>query len=158
MSEQEISRRQFMTRAVAGATTAGLSIGAPAIGRVASPGEKVTVGVIGAGIRGLENMQSLLNAGANVAVVCDLYDGHFRRAQEIQANTPTTRDHRRVLERKDIDAVLIATPDHWHAPIAIEAMKAGKERLLREADGAHHSRGAGDGASLERDRPRGAGG
>jgi predicted dehydrogenase len=127
MSEQEISRREFMTRSVAGAAAAGLSFGAPAIGRVASPGEKVTVGVIGAGIRGLENMQSLLNAGANVAMVCDLYDGHFRRAQEIQPHTPTTRDHRRVLERKDIDAVLIATPDHWHAPIAIEAMKAGKD-------------------------------
>lgn len=53
-------------------------------------------------------MQNLLTAGANVAIVCDLYDGHLRRAQEIQGNTPTTRDFRQVLDRKDIDAVLIA--------------------------------------------------
>ncbi len=127
MSKQEISRREFMGRTVGGAAAAGLGLGAPALGRVASPNEKITVGVIGAGIRGLENMQSLLNAGANVAMVCDLYDGHFRRAQEIQANTPTTRDYRQVLERKDIDAVLIATSDHWHMPIAVAAMKAGKD-------------------------------
>ncbi len=62
-----------------------------------------------------------------MAVVCDLYDGHFRRAQEIQANTPTTREYREVLDRKDIDAVFIATSDHWHAPIAIAAMRAGKD-------------------------------
>jgi predicted dehydrogenase len=126
MEKQGISRREFIGRTVGGAT-ASLALGAPAIGRVASPGEKITVGVIGAGIRGLENMQSLLNAGANVAMVCDLYDGHFRRAQEIQPNTPTTRDYRRVLDRKDIDAVLIATSDHWHQPIATAAMKAGKD-------------------------------
>ena len=75
MSKQEISRREFIGRTVGGAAAASLGLGAPALGRVASPNEKITVGVIGAGIRGLENMQSLLNAGANVAVVCDLYDG-----------------------------------------------------------------------------------
>jgi predicted dehydrogenase len=72
-------------------------------------------------------MQALLNVKANVAVVCDLYDGHFRRANEIQPNTPTTREYREVLDRKDIDAVTIATSDHWHAPIAIAAMQAGKD-------------------------------
>jgi predicted dehydrogenase len=127
MSKQELSRREFIGRTVGGAAAASLGWGAPALGRVASPNEKITVGVIGAGIRGLEDMQSLLVAGANVAMVCDLYDGHLRRAQEIQANTPTTRDYRQVLDRKDIDAVLIATSDHWHQLIAVEAMKAGKD-------------------------------
>ena len=127
MSKQGIFRREFMGRTVGGAAAAGLGLGAPALGRAVSPNEKITVGVIGAGIRGLEDMQSLLNAGANVAMVCDLYDGHLRRALEIQPNTPTTRDYRKVLERKDIDAVLIATSDHWHMPVAVEAMKAGKD-------------------------------
>ena len=127
MSKHEISRREFMGRTVAGATAAGLGFGAPAIGRAVSPNEKVTVAVIGAGIRGLELMQGILSVGGNVAAVCDLYDGHFRRAQEIQANTPTTREYRDILERKDVDAVFIATSDHWHAPIAMDAMRAGKD-------------------------------
>jgi predicted dehydrogenase len=127
MSEHEMSRRQFIGRTTAGAAAASLGLGAPALGRVASPSEKVTVAVIGAGIRGLELMQSILTVGGNVAAVCDLYDGHFRRAQEIQANTPTTREYRDILDRNDIDAVFIATSDHWHAPVAIDAMRAGKD-------------------------------
>jgi predicted dehydrogenase len=127
MSDQGITRREFIGRSVAGAATAGLALGAPAIGRVASPNERVTVGIVGVGIRGLEQMQAVLNVKANVAIVCDLYDGHLRRAKEIQANTATTREYREVLDRKDIDAVCIATSDHWHSPIAIAAMQAGKD-------------------------------
>jgi predicted dehydrogenase len=126
MSEQEISRRKFMERSVAGAA-ASLAWGASPLVLSPSPNEKVTVGIIGAGIRGLELMQAMLKAGGNVAVVCDLYDGHLRRAQEIQANTPTTRDYREVLDRKDIDAVAVATSDHWHVPVATDAMRAGKD-------------------------------
>ncbi len=116
-----------MGRTVAGAAASGLALNArPAKARV-SPNEKVTIGIIGTGIRGIEHMQALLNVGANVPIVCDLYDGHLRRAKELQANTATTRYYREVLDRKDLDAVSIATSDHWHAPIAIEAMKAGKD-------------------------------
>jgi predicted dehydrogenase len=126
MSEQEISRRNFIQRSVAGAAASwAWRASPPALS--ASPNEKVTVGIIGAGIRGLELMQSILQVGGHVAVVCDLYDGHLRRAQEIQANTPTTREYREVLDRKDLDAVVIATSDHWHVPIALDAMRAGKD-------------------------------
>jgi len=127
MPDQGITRREFMGRSVAGAATAGLALGAPAIGRVASPNERVTVGIVGAGIRGLEQMEAILSVKADVAIVCDLYDGHFRRAKEIQANTATTREYREVLDRKDVDVVAIATSDHWHAPVAIAAMQAGKD-------------------------------
>jgi predicted dehydrogenase len=132
MSDQGITRREFIGRSVAGAATAGLALGAPAIGRVASPNERVTVGMVGVGIRGLEQMQAVLSVKADVAIVCDLYDGHLRRAKEIQANTATTRDYREVLDRKDIDAVCIATSDHWHAPIAIAAMQAGKDIYIEK--------------------------
>ena len=132
MSDQGITRREFIGRSVAGAATAGLALGAPAIGRVASPNERVTVGIVGVGIRGLEQMQAVLSVKANVAIVCDLYDGHLRRAKEIQANTATTREYREVLDRKDIDAVCIATSDHWHAPIAIAAMQAGKDIYIEK--------------------------
>jgi len=132
MSDQGITRREFIGRSVAGAATAGLGFGAPAIGRVASPNERVTVGMVGVGIRGLEQMEAVLNVKADVAIVCDLYDGHLRRAKEIQANTATTRDYREVLDRKDIDAVCIATSDHWHAPVAIAAMQAGKDIYIEK--------------------------
>jgi predicted dehydrogenase len=132
MSDQGITRREFIGRSVAGAATAGLALGAPAIGRVASPNERVNVGMVGVGIRGLEQMQAVLSVKADVAIVCDLYDGHLRRAKEIQANTATTRDYREVLDRKDIDAVCIATSDHRHAPIAIAAMQAGKDIYIEK--------------------------
>lgn len=125
MLAKGMSRRRFMERSAASAAAASLAWGVRRLS--ASPNERITVGLIGAGIRGLELMESVLQVGGNVAVVCDLYDGHFRRAQEIQPHTPTTREYREVLDRKDIDAVFIATSDHWHAPIALAAMQAGKD-------------------------------
>jgi predicted dehydrogenase len=56
-----------------------------------------------------------------------LYDGHPRRAKETLPDADVTRDYKQVLARSDVQAVIIATSDHWHAPIAIEAMRAGKD-------------------------------
>ena len=127
MTTERWTRRKFLERATTTTAATGFMLGAKPFTMGPSPNEAVTMGVIGAGIRGLENMRTILQVGGKVAVVCDLYDGHLRRAQEIQANTPTTKDYREVLDRKDIDAVMVATSDHWHAPIALEAMKAGKD-------------------------------
>ncbi|MGH9407169.1 MAG: Gfo/Idh/MocA family protein [Terriglobia bacterium] len=127
MSRQErtTTRRDFIKTSLAAAAAAGTAWGDPQ-----QPprwtGPPINVGLIGCGIRGIEQMQNLLSVGANVVTVCDLYDGHLRRAREVQPNTPVTRDYREVLGRKDIEAVLIATSDHWHARIAMEAMRAGK--------------------------------
>jgi predicted dehydrogenase len=120
----ESTRRNFMEQSLAGALTAAALGSASQANAQAS---SVTVGLIGAGIRGLELMQVALNDGAKVAMVCDLYDGHLRRAREIQSGTPTTREYEKVIARPDIEAVLVATSDHWHAPIAIAAMRAGKD-------------------------------
>lgn len=117
------NRRAFIKTSMAGAVA--LSVDAQAA--VQSGAEPVRLGIVGAGIRGLELMQAAMNAGGKIAAVCDLYDGHLRRAQEIQPNTPTTRDYREIVTRKDIDAVIVATSDHWHAPVAIAAMRAGKD-------------------------------
>ncbi len=117
------TRRTFLENTLAGAA-ALTAITGPAAAQSRS---NVTIGIIGAGIRGLELMGVALEAGAKVAIVCDLYDGHFRRAQEIQKNTPATKDFHQVLARPDIQAVLVATSDHWHAPVAIAAMRAGKD-------------------------------
>ncbi len=127
MTDRHISRRKFMEQSLLGTAAAGLAYSARPLVQSAAASEGIRVGIIGAGIRGLELMDAILKVGGKVAVVCDLYDGHFRRAQEIQPNTPTTREYREVLDREDVDAVFIATSDHWHAPIAIDAMRAGKD-------------------------------
>jgi predicted dehydrogenase len=127
MPNDSTSRRDFMRASIAG-VAAGTAVAASAESASAQAAEgPVRLGIVGAGIRGLELMQAALNAGGKIVAVCDLYDGHFRRAQEIQPNTPTTRDYHEIVNRKDIDAVIVATSDHWHAPVAIAAMKAGKD-------------------------------
>ncbi len=131
MSRNGMTRRDFMTRSVAGAATVAASPGFSTEGSQgeadSAVGAAATVGVIGAGIRGTEHLIALRSVGAKIAIVCDLYDGHLRRAQEIWPGVPTTKDYRQVLDRKDVQAVLIATSDHWHVPIAVEAMRAGKD-------------------------------
>ena len=76
------TRRSFLESTLATAALAGIAGPAEAQSRA-----NVTIGIIGAGIRGLELMGVALEAGAKVAMVCDLYDGHFRRAQELQKNS-----------------------------------------------------------------------
>jgi predicted dehydrogenase len=117
------TRRSFMEQSLAGAITT--AVASQTVATSAEP--QVTLGLIGAGIRGLELMEVALAAGGKVAIVCDLYDGHLRRAREIQAGTPTTRDYQKVIGSREIQAVIVATSDHWHAPIAIAAMRAGKD-------------------------------
>jgi predicted dehydrogenase len=90
--------------------------------------DKVRVAGIGMGLMGFGDMETALQVpGVEIAGVCDLYDGHFDRAREQWGkDIYCTRDYRELLERKDIDAVIIATPDHWHDHISIAAMRKGK--------------------------------
>lgn len=93
-----------------------------------SPADKIRVATIGMGIMGNVDTDSAIRVpGVELAAVCDLYTGRLARAKEkYGSNIYTTRDYRELLNRKDIDAIIIATSDHWHARIAIEAMNAGK--------------------------------
>ncbi len=90
--------------------------------------DTIRLGVIGTGIIGFYNIHSAKTVpGVELAAVCDLYDGRLTRAKEVFGqDIVTTRDYREVLARDDIDVVLVATPDHWHDIICIDAMKAGK--------------------------------
>ncbi|SFL37175.1 Predicted dehydrogenase [Porphyromonadaceae bacterium KH3CP3RA] len=93
-----------------------------------SPNSFINIALIGKGGMGTANTNTALTVeGVRLVGVCDLYDKRLKDAKAQWGNEIfATKDYREILLRKDIDAVIIATPDHWHQPIAIEAMNAGK--------------------------------
>jgi predicted dehydrogenase len=127
----KIARRDFVKTGltVAGATAVyHRNVHANILGA----NDRVNIGCIGVGGRGYGVMQWAMEVGkttrpAQIVAVCDVYRRRVNKAKETSGAELATLDYREVIARKDIDAVIIATPDHWHAPIAIEAMKAGKD-------------------------------
>jgi predicted dehydrogenase len=105
------------------------SAAVPAALAQTSPNDKIRLALIGAGGMGSGDANMAISTGlAELVAVADIYDGRLTRAKEIWgAHIQTTRDYRELLAKKDIDAVIIGTPDHWHARIAIDAMNAGKD-------------------------------
>ena len=107
---------------------AGAAVAASAQGKL-SANDKIRIATIGIGGQGTgDTHASLAVPGVELVSVSDVYEGRLTRAKEVFGNHLfTNRDYREVLARKDIDAVIIATPDHWHAKISIDAMNAGKD-------------------------------
>jgi predicted dehydrogenase len=126
---EELDRREFMKRAAIG--TAGAGIGFPALGRAAqsAPSDRVRVGVIGTGRQGRGDLKAFRQqADAEIVAVCDVYKPNLGQGLEAAGGRAETyADFRQVLDRKDIDAVIVGTPDHWHALVTVEACKAGKD-------------------------------
>jgi predicted dehydrogenase len=93
------------------------------------PSEKIVLGFIGVGGMGTGLVKTFKEfPQVEIAAVCDVFEPHLRRAASKAGGTPETyRDFRRVLDRNDIDAVVIATPDHWHGIPTILACQAGKD-------------------------------
>jgi len=90
--------------------------------------DQVNIAVIGMGIMGFNNLgTSVQIPGVKLLGVCDLYTGRLDRAKEVYGKDIfTTKNYQEVLDRKDVDAVIIATSDHWHDRISIDAMNKGK--------------------------------
>ena len=100
----------------------------PGIKTAVSPNDKIRIATIGMGIMGHQDTDTALKVpGVELVAVCDLYNGRLTRAKEKYGkNIFTTRDYRELLNRKDIDAVIIATSDNWHSRITIDALNSGK--------------------------------
>jgi predicted dehydrogenase len=88
---------------------------------------KLQIALIGCGGMGQGDAANETKLGAKLVAAADIYDGRLNRMKEVYGpQIFTTRDYREVLARPDVDAVLVATPDHWHARICIDALNAGK--------------------------------
>jgi len=127
-----ISRRNFLRQ------SAGLAMGLGALRaahaqQVRSANERVNVALIGCGGRGQFVIRMMIEeAEANCVCLCDLNETKIRQTAEFikdsQKTTPRfEKDHRKVLDAKDVDAIVVATPDNWHAPLTILGCQAGKD-------------------------------
>ncbi len=136
------SRRSFIQKALMGSamvSSTPLVIGRPYRQRIwmdprvevplhFSANDQVQLALIGTGIQGIYDTNTALRVpGVKLVAACDLYTGRLERAKELWGEDLfLTRDYREILEREEVDAVIIATPDHWHKRISIEALKSGK--------------------------------
>ena len=141
-----ISRRQFIDDLAVGA--AGMAIGATAksYAQILGANERVNFAVIGTNSRGYAHLSSLKanSDSARVTYICDvdsrMLTKYASKAQEELGYAPAaTSDFREVLDSKDVDVITIATPDHWHAPMAIMGLKAGKHVYV-EKPSSHNPR------------------
>lgn len=122
-----LSRRNFL--AATGATPL-----MAAAAKNHSANDRIQLATIGFGRRGHgDTMTALKVPGVEFVGACDLYTGSLARAKEIWGSSLfTTGDYREILARKEVDAVIIAAPDHWHAKITLDALAAGKDIYLEK--------------------------
>src|ERR1043166_1589954 len=128
MNSPNLSRRHFIktsTMAAAG----GIACSRSSYAAVLGANDRIRFGVIGCGGMGTGHLGSLVKRSEadniQVVAVSDVYQRRLTRARGISKGAGYL-DYRKLLERPDVDAVLIATPDHWHARISMDAMAAGK--------------------------------
>ena len=143
-----LDRRDFLRKASAisaalGSAGAALGEGkssrsssARSSARVIGANDRITIGVIGVGGRGSSDARSFAAVGekdnsCQIVAVADTYQKRVNRAKEAH-KCDGYLDYREIINRKDIDAVIVATPDHWHARIALEAMDQGKDVYLEK--------------------------
>lgn len=136
------TRRQFILRSATQAASFGLVLNGKLITippsllpKPAGPNDRVNLGFIGFGIRGNILLEAAKETQqANLVEVCDCYQGHLERARERTEGKIATNfaQYKKLLDRKDIDAVVVATPDHWHKPIVLDALSAGKDVYIEK--------------------------
>ena len=155
-----LSRRRFLRHVGLGGAVAALT--AASWSRVYGANEKLRLASVGVGGKGWSDLTGVAaSPHVEVVALCDIDDTekHMGRAAEKFPAAKRFTDWRRLLDKpKEFDAVIVSTPDHMHAPIALPAMAAGQARLLPEAADAHRPRGPADAAGREEARRRHADG
>ena len=121
----ESSRRDFLR------TSAVTSVAAASAARVLGANDRIRIAVVGTGGRGqylMKTLKKVAPEGIEFVAVCDVYDVRRSEAAKIAGSAVEQYvDYRQILARKDVDAVIIATPDHWHSAVAVDALNAGKD-------------------------------
>jgi predicted dehydrogenase len=129
MSTDRETRRAFLE--TMGRYGAGTLLASAAVesARGYAANDTIAVGCIGTGGRCQTLMKSLAQIpNVRIVAVCDIYDPHLDKARTLaDPRAGATRRYRELLERKDVDAVLIGAPDHWHVPMTVDACNAGKD-------------------------------
>ena len=131
MTDTRVDRREFISKTTSAAAGAAI-VGPGPLLRAFGQGpasDSVRIGVIGFGVQGLNDANAALRVpNVQVVAAASCYDGHLERARELLGDSATfTRDYRRILDDKSIDAVIVSTPDHWHSRICLDAIAAGKD-------------------------------
>src|SRR5439155_13674284 len=111
------------------------SVEMPRLARARDLAGEINVGLIGLGVRGYELHEGLRRCkGVRIGAISDLSEHYFDRIKPRLQNsqTPQHHDYRRLLEDREIDAVVIATPDHWHAAMTLDALAAGKDVYIEK--------------------------
>ncbi len=136
MKKNWFSRREFLhaTVGAAGATLAANTIllrSEPLFAATSpvAPSDRVRFGIVGVGMEGSSLLTTAIALpGVECAAACDLYDGRHELAREIVGKpVPVTRRYQELLDNKEIDAIVVAVPDHWHKQVVVDALAAGKD-------------------------------
>jgi predicted dehydrogenase len=130
-----MDRRTFLAGTMATAAAARLHASAQGAGPAAPAADRVRIGFAGMGARAQELVDAIAASGANAEVValCDAYRGRAERGKaRAGGRAAIVDDYRRLLDDRSIDAVFIATPDHWHSRMAIDAVSAGKDVYIEK--------------------------
>jgi predicted dehydrogenase len=144
MSSEQFDRRDFLKRTGSLGAGAALATGALSkaaskmnAGRVIGANDRINIGLIGCGGRGSSDAESFTqyaaanNNACQIVAVCDVYEKR-KRAETEKYKCKGFLDYREVLALSDVDAVIVATPDHWHARVALEALDRGKDVYLEK--------------------------
>ena len=151
--DSEVTRREFLKTAAAAATSALPVATAPAVIADPAPADAVRYGIIGTGTQGCTLLKFLTTVPeGRCLATCDIYPPNLKKGVEtIGGNPETYEDYRQILDRKDLDAILISAPLYLHARMTTDALQAGKhvfieksmffkeeeENFIRQAAGAH---------------------